>query len=309
MRARLLSAALFAVLALPLLFTSADPVLLQSLTVQRLLQDIPLDDAERGPIAQVEFAWTLEGDVDGHARADAIRAGLRLPRPEDGEADPYLSVDLENELFLARIPERAGATRTLLLRTEIDEALGRLQLVDVAEQLAPADRPVAPLGSRWALLPPLLAILLAFLLRGTLIALSAGVLLGAGMIAAGEGQVLGLFEVAIGDILFGEILTSSFHLYILGFVLLLSSTVAVVTRMGGIDGMVQALLRFAKSSRSVQAIAYALGLGIFFDDYANTIIVGNSCGPLFDRKRVSRAKLAYIVDSTAAPIAGVMAQR
>ena len=70
MRARLLSAALFAVLALPLLFTSADPVLLQSLTVQRLLQDIPLDDAERGPIAQVEFAWTLEGDVDGHARAN-----------------------------------------------------------------------------------------------------------------------------------------------------------------------------------------------------------------------------------------------
>jgi Na+/H+ antiporter NhaC len=125
------------------------------------------------------------------------------------------------------------------------------------------------------------------------------------MIASSQGNVFGLFGVAFEDILFDQILTQKFNLEILGFVLLLSSTVAVVTRMGGIDGMVQVLLRFAKSSRSVQAVAYALGLGIFFDDYANTIIVGNSCGPLFDRKRVSRAKLAYIVDSTAAPIAGI----
>jgi Na+/H+ antiporter NhaC len=156
------------------------------------------------------------------------------------------------------------------------------------------------LGSRLSLIPPLLAILLAFLFRGILMPLSVGILTGT-ILAAGFGGFIPLLY----EILWIDILGEKFKLYILGFVILLSTMVAVVTRMGGIEGMVQALTRYAKSSRSVQAVAYGLGFGIFFDDYANTIVVGNSCGPLFDRMKVSRAKLAYIVDSTAAPVAGV----
>lgn len=302
MRARLLSAALFAVLALPLLLTSADPVLLQSLTTQRLLQELEMGEGT----GRVEVAWELPADLDGRARANALRAGLQLPAPAEGEADVFLDVAPEVNLFQIRLPgARVEDTGVYRLRVDADLEAGRVTLVDVSGQTPEEDAPNAPLGSTWSLAPPLIAILLAFLLRGTLVALSAGVLIGAAMIAAGRGSVFGLFGVAIDEILIGEILTSPFHLYILGFVLLLSSTVAVVTRMGGIDGMVKVLLRYAASTRSVQAIAYALGLGIFFDDYANTIIVGNSCGPLFDRKKVSRAKLAYIVDSTAAPIAGI----
>ena len=112
-------------------------------------------------------------------------------------------------------------------------------------------------------------------------------------------------RILFGDVFWDKVILDSFKAYILGFVFLLSATVAVITRMGGIHGMVQALVRFARSSRGAQAVAYFLGMGIFFDDYANTIVVGNSAGPLFDRMKVSRAKLSYIVDSTAAPVAGV----
>jgi Na+/H+ antiporter NhaC len=311
MRARLLSAAVFAIIALPLLLASADAALLQTLSAQRLFQGLT-DSQDSPPLretmlrleaaGQLQFDWPLEGDSDRQARGSALRAGFQLPASAEGEADAYLSQPGGPDSFLVSLPNAVPGGPTVELEVRHASDANRVEIVDVSSGLIVKD---AVLGSRWALLPPLIAILLAFLLRGTLIALSAGVLLGSAMIASSQGNIFGLFGVAFEDILFDQILTQKFNLEILGFVLLLSSTVAVVTRMGGIDGMVQVLLRFAKSSRSVQAVAYALGLGIFFDDYANTIIVGNSCGPLFDRKRVSRAKLAYIVDSTAAPIAGI----
>jgi len=70
-------------------------------------------------------------------------------------------------------------------------------------------------------------------------------------------------------------------------------------------GVVNWLSRYAKSARSTQMITWLLGVSIFFDDYANTLIVGNTMRPVTDRFRISREKLAYIVDSTAAPIAAV----
>ncbi|MBC8371235.1 MAG: hypothetical protein H8E25_14640 [Planctomycetes bacterium] len=160
--------------------------------------------------------------------------------------------------------------------------------------------------SALSLLPPLLAIFMAFLTRRTLLSLGSGIVLG-GIIATYSGGIdlIAAANLLFVDILYHKIILDAFHVEILAFVILLSSTVALITKNGGIDGMVNSLTRFAKNSRSVQSAAYFLGMGIFFDDYANTIVVGNSCGPLFDKQNVSRAKLAYIVDSTAAPVAGV----
>jgi Na+/H+ antiporter NhaC len=309
MRSRLIFAAIFAVICLPLLLASADPVLLQTLSVQTMLQDFEKIEGNHF----YEVNWQLEGDADGSARMSALRAGFRLPAPPEEaqveSADPFL-LRMSEHQFAVGLPDADGSTHLDLSvgasqpqpsipLTVQQQDNGQLQLQ------APDPILTTQVGGRWALIPPLLAILLAFLLRGTLIALGTGVLVGSAMLAWAEGSLLATFRIALVDILWGKILTDPFHLYILGFVLMLSATVAVVTRMGGIEGMVRALLRFAKNSRSVQTIAYALGLGIFFDDYANTIIVGNSCGPLFDRMKVSRAKLAYIVDSTAAPVAGI----
>ena len=78
-----------------------------------------------------------------------------------------------------------------------------------------------------------------------------------------------------------------------------------VNRMGGTQGLVNALSRFAKGPRSAQGVTCAMGTAIFFDDYANTVVVGTTARSLTDRYRVSREKLAYIVDSTSAPVAGI----
>ncbi len=97
----------------------------------------------------------------------------------------------------------------------------------------------------------------------------------------------------------------SFQLAVLGFVFVLIGTVALVVRAGGIAGVADRFVVFARSARSTRLISFFLGLFVFFDDYANTLIVGGTMRPLADRMRISREKLAWIVDSTAAPVAGL----
>jgi len=285
MRARLLFSAAFALLCLPLFLLQADAVQLEAQAVQALLSGLELPQD-----GDLVVHWTAPDAERIEEQISALRASTRLAQSvvisHDGEADSFL------------IPRDGAQAPNVHLYVESTQGIMRLMLDE--EEVASSH-----MGSKLALIPPLLAILLAFLTRRTILSLGLGVLIGGVIAVQGVGGVGAFFELIFGQILWHDILNDSFHLYILGFVLLLSSTVAVITRMGGIDGMVQSLVRFAKSSRSVQAVAYFLGLGIFFDDYANTIVVGNSCGPLFDKQKISRAKLAYIVDSTAAPVAGV----
>jgi Na+/H+ antiporter NhaC len=82
--------------------------------------------------------------------------------------------------------------------------------------------------------------------------------------------------------------------------------VGVITKSGGTRGIVERLTPYATDSRRGQLATWVLGVLVFFDDYANTLIVGSTMRPITDRLRVSREKLAYIVDSTAAPVASVM---
>jgi Na+/H+ antiporter NhaC len=81
--------------------------------------------------------------------------------------------------------------------------------------------------------------------------------------------------------------------------------VGVLGRGGGTQGVVEAVAGRATTRRKGQLLTYLAGLAIFFDDYANTLIVGNTMRPVTDRLRISREKLAYIVDSTSAPMAAV----
>jgi len=79
----------------------------------------------------------------------------------------------------------------------------------------------------------------------------------------------------------------------------------LVSRNGGMQGVVEALARRAKTPQSAQFMTWLLGVLIFFDDYANTLLVGNTMRPVTDRLRVSREKLSYLVDATAAPVAAI----
>jgi len=160
-----------------------------------------------------------------------------------------------------------------------------------------------PFFKWYSILPPFLAIFLALLLQRTLLALFAGVWLGATLLE-GSNPVFGLWRF-IHKYLYEEALLDQFRLDIIGFVIALCATVGLLTRGAGIQGFVNKIVGLAKTVRSTQMVTYLLGLGIFFDDYTNCIIVGNTSRPLTDRMKISREKLSYIVDSTAAPVAGL----
>jgi Na+/H+ antiporter NhaC len=156
-----------------------------------------------------------------------------------------------------------------------------------------------------SLLPPLLAITLALIFREVVISLFAGIWLGA-LLVAGLNPLAGLLT-ALDRFVLGALADDADRVAIAIFSLLLGGMVGVITRSGGTRGIVEAMRPYASSPRRGQLMTWLAGLAIFFDDYANTLIVGNTMRPVTDRLRVSREKLAYIVDSTAAPMAAIAA--
>lgn len=165
--------------------------------------------------------------------------------------------------------------------------------------------PVAPrfLPGWTSVVPPLLAILLALLFREVVISLFAGVWLGA-FLWTGLDPLAAVLRT-VDSFALPE-LADPDHAAIIIFSLLIGGMVGVIGRNGGTLGIVERLAPFATSPRRGLLAAYAQGLAIFFDDYANTLIVGNTMRPVTDRLKVSREKLAYVVDSTSAPVASIM---
>lgn len=159
-----------------------------------------------------------------------------------------------------------------------------------------------------SILPPLVAIGLALIFKEVIIALFVGIWMGA-FIAGGlrlEGM-LGIVKSLLQTVEKYVInaLDDGGHLSIIVFSLLIGGMVAIISRNGGMAGVVNRLTKYATTPKSAQFITWLLGVGIFFDDYANTLIVGNTMRSVTDRFRISREKLAYIVDSTAAPVASI----
>ena len=159
----------------------------------------------------------------------------------------------------------------------------------------------------WSILPPLMAILLALLFKQVLLALFIGILSGSWLVA---GMPLSPYAIlqsllnVIDHYIIGALNDGS-HLSVLVFSIMIGGVVAVISRNGGMAGVVMKLEPLAKGPQSTQFVIWLLGVAIFFDDYANSLIVGNTMRPLTDKYRISREKLAYIVDSTAAPISAI----
>lgn len=95
------------------------------------------------------------------------------------------------------------------------------------------------------------------------------------------------------------------HAYVVLFTLFLSGMVGMMERSGGMNGFTKYISKYAKTPRAGQLACYIVGCMIFFDDYANCLLAGETMRPLFDSLGISREKLAFIVDATAAPIASV----
>jgi Na+/H+ antiporter NhaC len=153
------------------------------------------------------------------------------------------------------------------------------------------------------LLAPLFAIAMALVFRQVYVALFAGIWLGATIIKD-YNPLQGLFysvDHYVVDSLAGG--SGWDHTSIAVFTLLLGGLVGVVSANGGARGVVNSVSRLATSARRGELATWLMGIMIFFDDYTNTLIVGNTMRPVTDKLRISREKLSYIVDSTAAPVA------
>ena len=166
----------------------------------------------------------------------------------------------------------------------------------------PAPDPAASGGQWYSVLPPLLAILLAIFFQHLFVSLGAAVVLGA-FLAYGPLPWLALprgFETFIW-----ANLSSGFNLSILAFTLTLIGMVQIVSRSGAAQALVQAVFGAARSGRTTRLGTALAGVIFFFDDYANSVVLGTTMRPVTDRWRISREKLAYVVDSTSAPVAGL----
>lgn len=159
------------------------------------------------------------------------------------------------------------------------------------------------LNGWFSLAPPLLAVLLALVFREVVTALFAGVWLGA-LAVAGFNPIQAFWRTI--DTFIVPAVADPDHAAIIVFSMLLGGMVGIVSKNGGTMGIVEALAPFASTSRRGKLATWAAGLAIFFDDYANTLIVGNTMRPITDRLKISREKLAYLVDSTAAPVAALV---
>ena len=156
-----------------------------------------------------------------------------------------------------------------------------------------------------SLLPAAVAIALALIFKEVIVSLFFGVWFGA-LIVAGLNPIaatLRSVDTFIMPALAGEDLG---HASILVFSALLLGMVGVMGRNGGTRGIVDALRPFATTPRRAQFATYFGGLAIFFDDYSNILIIGNTMRPITDKMKVSREKLSYIVDSTAAPVSAII---
>ncbi|WP_462280531.1 Na+/H+ antiporter NhaC family protein [Salinivirga cyanobacteriivorans] len=160
----------------------------------------------------------------------------------------------------------------------------------------------------YSILPPLIAILFAMLFKEVLTALLIGLLSGTVAIAWYSGDshfgtafITGFFDIIDNRII--HTIADSGHASVIVFSLMIGAVVQIIRNNGGMHGLVQRLARKVSTQRKGMFFTWLMGVLIFFDDYANTLVVGNTVRPITDRLKISREKLAYIVDSTAAPVA------
>ena len=151
----------------------------------------------------------------------------------------------------------------------------------------------------WSLIPPVIAIVLALITKEVYSSLAIGIIAG-GFIYAG-----GNFETAINHVLFDGFVASlsdSYNMGIIIFLVLLGALVSMMNKAGGSAAFGRWASKHIKSRVGAQLATIALGCLIFIDDYFNCLTVGSVMRPVTDKQKISRAKLAYLIDATAAPI-------
>lgn len=154
-------------------------------------------------------------------------------------------------------------------------------------------------ATAWALVPPVVAIVLALITKEVYSSLFVGIVIG-GMFYSGfnfEKMVLHIFQDGIVGVL-----TDSYNMGILVFLVILGVMVVLMNRAGGSTAFGEWAKKHIKTKTGAQLATIALGILIFIDDYFNCLTVGSVMRPVTDSHKISRSKLAYLIDATAAPI-------
>ena len=219
-----------------------------------------------------------------------------------GDFSTLVEIRDSRDALLASGPVAAGETREFRGISVASRDALPLQ-VRAGDSVEEISRPFAP--GWFSILPPLVAIALALIFKEVITALLAGIWLGA-LAVAGYNPLQATWRLIDQYVVPSLGNTDSGHTQIVVFSLLLGGMVGIISRNGGTRGVVQAVAPLARNRRRGKVATALAGLAIFFDDYANTLVVGNTMRPITDGLRVSREKLAYLVDSTAAPVAALV---
>ena len=154
-----------------------------------------------------------------------------------------------------------------------------------------------------SLLPPLLAIILAWWSKQVVLSLFLGVFAGA--LITNAYNPLFAFMHTLDDYILAS-LADSWNAGIILFLLAMGGMIGIINKSGGIVAIGEYVAEKANSVVKTQFAAWVMGVLIFFDDYANTLIVGNTMRPITDKMKISREKLAFIVDLTAAAVSSIV---
>ena len=248
------------------------------------------DAVTDGAIEDTEFSVDVDGEAVVLMAEDTMTtgaiAGTAFSVDVDGEAVDYdLSDGDSAHAYVDSYADNLGNDPEF--STHIEAAIAKVR------------ESIGSYASILALLPPVIAIVLALITKEVYSSLIIGIIAG-GFIFAG-----GNFETAINHVLFDGFVASlsdSYNMGIIIFLVLLGALVAMMNKAGGSAAFGRWASKHIKSRVGAQLATILLGCLIFIDDYFNCLTVGSVMRPVCDEKKVSRAKLAYLIDATAAPI-------
>ncbi|GMG86985.1 Na+/H+ antiporter NhaC family protein [Biformimicrobium ophioploci] len=260
-----------------------------SLILATLLCLIPLAHAKAEDAAQIDTPMVLLKGVPFEVTVTAA-----LP----DESSVFLQ--LNGQTFESRVTEQVATFSGLTADSD-----SIIRVTDTAGQQLVA-KEVPAIAGWLSVVPAVLAVAMAMLLRNVILALFTALVFG-GWLLYGLAPA-GLFKSVLdsANVWAVQAVTDIEHMQVIVFCFLIGGMVGIVSKNGGTMGIARWMSGFIRTRKQTQASTSALGIAIFFDDYANSLIVGNTMKKISDTMRISREKLAFLVDSTAAPVSAVL---
>jgi Na+/H+ antiporter NhaC len=282
-------------------------VLLQSGSTSAQTDTPPASTAQPAELRLAEPHNLPRGSFCPRIIIEAVDANGHLLHEYSASANiSGILIPSDQQATLADVAVTAEFSAGVMTITPDAAAADRFSIADSGLQITVADQQwhvQQQVYSAWLrLLPPLLAIGLAIVFREVNTSL---------ILATLGGCIIyfGLTDISGSVNMFCQVLVDQLadpdHASIILFTVLLGSMIGLMNDSGGTQAVVNYLATFADNRKKGQVLTWLMGLVVFFDDYANTMLIGSAVRPLSDRLRISREKLAFLIDTTAAPIAGL----